>query len=240
MKFSRGLRSNGEVEVHAPTVLIISDEPDFSRRLAACWQAERNAPAFTVLSGDLWPRFAADAFDVAIVGELRRELLSVVIEPLHSTGQPIYCICQDASTAQLVHARWPRISVLRRTEHWLETVVLAASEAVHRSRAEGRARAAELACNTLERQATLGRYMLEMRHNLNNALTSVLGNSDLLLLEPGCLSAQTRSQVETIRNMTLRIHEIMQRFSSLEKEMNVVAQQAEQNSVKPYAAMAGG
>ena len=25
--------------------------------------------------------------------------------------------------------------------------------------------------------------MLEMRHNLNNALTSVLGNSELLLLE---------------------------------------------------------
>ena len=34
------------------------------------------------------------------------------------------------------------------------------------------------------------------------------------------------AQIETIRNMALRIHEIMQRFSSLEKEMNVVAQQA--------------
>jgi signal transduction histidine kinase len=82
--------------------------------------------------------------------------------------------------------------------------------------------------------------MLEMRHNLNNALTSVLGNSDLLLLEPGSLSAQTRAQIETIRNMTLRIHEIMQRFSSLEKEMNVVAQQAEQDSGRSYAAMAAG
>jgi len=75
-----------------------------------------------------------------------------------------------------------------------------------------------------------------MRHNLNNALTSVLGNSDLLLLEPGSLSAQTRAQIETIRNMALRIHEIMQRFSSLEKEMNVVAQQAKQDSGKSYAA----
>jgi signal transduction histidine kinase len=82
--------------------------------------------------------------------------------------------------------------------------------------------------------------MLEMRHSLNNALTSVLGNSDLLLLEPGSLSAQTRAQIETIRNMTLRIHEIMQRFSSLEKEMNVVAQQAGQDSYKLYAATAAG
>jgi len=226
--------------VEAPTVLIICDEVDFSRRITARWQMERNVPTFTLLSGDLWPRFAVDIFDVAIVGDLRRDLLSVVLEPLHSTGQPIFCLCQDAATAQLVHERWPRISILRHSEHWLETLVLAAGEAVHRSRAESRARAAEITCATLDRQATLGRYMVEMRHNLNNALTSVLGNSDLLLLEPGSLSAQTRAQIETIRNMTLRIHEIMQRFSSLEKEMNVVAQQAEQDSGKSYAAIAAG
>ena len=223
-----------------PTVLIISDEVDFSRRITARWQMERTPPAFTILSGDLWPHFAVDVFDVAIVGELRRELLSVVLEPLHSTGQPIFCVCQDGPTAGLVRERWPRTSILRRSEQWLEILVLAASEAVHRSRAESRARAAEFSCAVLERQATLGRYMVEMRHNLNNALTSVLGNSDLLLLEPGSLSAQTRAQIETIRNMTLRIHEIMQRFSSLEKEMNVVAQQAEQDSGKSYAATAAG
>jgi signal transduction histidine kinase len=226
--------------VEPPTVLIMSDEVDFSRRITARWQMERTPPAFTILSGDLWPHFAVDVFDVAIVGELRRELLSVVLEPLHSTGQPIFCVCQDGPTAELVRERWPRTSILRRSEQWLEILVLAASEAVHRSRAESRARAAEFSCAVLERQATLGRYMVEMRHNLNNALTSVLGNSDLLLLEPGSLSAQTRAQIETIRNMTLRIHEIMQRFSSLEKEMNVVAQQAEQDSGKSYAATAAG
>lgn len=226
--------------MESSTVLIISDDADFSRRVTARWQMERHVPTFTLLSGELWPRFAADVFDVAIVGDLRRDLLSVVLEPLHSTTQPIFCVCRDAATAQLLRERWPRISILRPNEHWLETLVLAASEAVHRSRAESRARAAELSCAALERQATLGRYMLEMRHNLNNALTSVLGNSDLLLLEPGSLSAQTRAQIETIRNMTLRIHEIMQRFSSLEKEMNVVAQQAENDSGKLYAAAAAG
>jgi signal transduction histidine kinase len=226
--------------VETPTVLIISDEADFSRRITARWQMERNVPTFTLLSGELWPRFAVDIFDVAIVGPLRRDLLSVVLEPLHSTSQPVFCVCHDAATAQLVHERWPRISILRPSEHWLETLVIAAAEAVHRSRAESRARAAELACTTLERQAMLGRYMLEMRHSLNNALTSVLGNSDLLLLEPGSFSAQTRAQIETIRNMALRIHEVLQRFSSLEKEMNVVAQQAVQDSRKSYAATAAG
>src|SRR5216684_5304067 len=92
----------GKLQVDHPTVLIISDEVDFSRRITARWQMERNVPTFTLLSGELWPRFAVDVFDVAIVGDLRRDLLSVVLEPLHSTSQPILCVCRDAATAQLV------------------------------------------------------------------------------------------------------------------------------------------
>jgi hypothetical protein len=38
--------------------------------------------------------------------------------------------------------------------------------------------------------------------------------------------------VETIRNMALRMNEILQRFSSLEKELNVAARQ---NEVEPRA-----
>jgi len=49
----------------------------------------------------------------------------------------------------------------------------------------------------------------------------------LLLLEPQSLSAASRSQIETIRNMGVRMHEILQRFSSIEKELNAVEQQAE-------------
>ncbi len=226
------------------TVLIISDNAEFSRRVTARWQAERTVPAFTLLSAELWPRFAVDAFDVAIVDELRRDLLSVVLEPLHSTGQPIFCVCPDSATAQLVRNRWPRICILRLSDTAadqvsIDALVQGASEGVQRARAESRARSAESSCATLERQAMLGRYMLELRHNLNNALTSGLGNSDLLLLEPGSLSAQMRSQIETIRNMALRIHEVMQRFSSLEKEMNVVAQQAGRDSARAYAVAAG-
>jgi signal transduction histidine kinase len=225
--------------VDQPTVLVISDDVGFSRSITARWQAERNVPAFTMLSGDLWPR-SVDSFEVAIVGPLRRELLSLILEPLHSALQPLFCVCQDAATAQLVRERWPRTSVLRHDQNWLDGLILAAGEAVHRTTAEARARAAEQNCTQLERQAMLGRYMLEMRHGLNNALTSLLGNSDLLLIEPGSLSAQSRAQIETIRNMTLRIHEVMQRFSSLETEMNVVAQQVERDSGKFHRAVSAG
>jgi signal transduction histidine kinase len=68
--------------------------------------------------------------------------------------------------------------------------------------------------------------MLEMRHTLNNALTSMLGNSELLLAEPGALSAGPREQLETIRHMAIRMHEILQRFSSLETELRYVERQA--------------
>jgi signal transduction histidine kinase len=235
-----GLELKGSERVDHPTVLVISDDVDFSRSITARWQVERNVPTFTMLSGDLWPR-SVDSFEVAIVGPLRRELLSLILEPLHSTLQPLFCVCEDVATARLVRERWPRTSVLRHDENWLDGLILAAGEGVQRAIADARARAAEQTCATLERQAMLGRYMLEMRHGLNNALTSLLGNSDLLLIEPGTLSAQTRGQIETIRNMTLRIHEVMQRFSSLEKEMNVVARQAERDSgkVRVTAAAAG-
>ena len=226
--------------METPTVLIISDEADFSRRITARWQMERNVPTFTLLSGELWPRFAVDVFDVAIIGQLRRDLSvgRARAAALHWTTGILrlprfrHCTADSRSLA----ARFDSSP----SEHWLETLVLAAAEAVHRSRAEVRARGLQSCLLALERQAMLGRYMLEMRHNLNNALTSVLGNSDLLLLEPGSFSAQTRAQIETIRNMALRIHEIMQRFSSLEKEMNVVAQQAVQDSGKTFAATAAG
>ena len=220
------------------TVLIISDNAEFSRSVTARWQMERNVPTFTLLSGDIWPR-SVENFAVAIVGPVRRELLSVIMEPLHSTQLPVFCICENIATGQLVRGRWPRASVIGSDENWLNALVLSASEAALRSRAEAYARAAEEKCALLEREAMLGRYMLDMRHGLNNALTSLLGNSDLLLVEPGSLSAQARGQIETIRNMTLRIHEVMQRFSSLEKEMNVVAQQVERDSGRYRAAAVG-
>jgi signal transduction histidine kinase len=64
--------------------------------------------------------------------------------------------------------------------------------------------------------------MIDMKHNINNAMTSLLGNAELLLLEPGELSAQSLVQIKTIHTMALRINEIMQRFSSLASELREV------------------
>ena len=39
-------------------------------------------------------------------------------------------------------------------------------------------------------------------------------------------TAEARSQIETIRHMALRIHEVLRRFSSLEKELMVLDREA--------------
>jgi signal transduction histidine kinase len=104
-------------------------------------------------------------------------------------------------------------------EDWIQTLLLVAGESLRRVRAGRQAKHALSLALQSEREAVLGRYMAEMKHSVNNALTSILGNAELLLLEPGQLSAQSLHQIKTIHSMTLRIHEIMQRFSSLASEM---------------------
>jgi hypothetical protein len=109
-------------------------------------------------------------------------------------------------------------------------------EILRRRQAESHAREAEKMCAAAQSEATLGRYMLEMRTNVNNALTTVLGNAELLVLEPG-LPATVLAQADTIRNMALRLHEVFQRFSSIEKELTVAARES---GKKATHAAAGG
>jgi signal transduction histidine kinase len=211
--------------VDQATVLIISDDADFSRVVLDRWQGKRSAPAFTLMSSDVCRDLAGDGFDMAIVGAVRPEVLSAVFNSLGPAGNPVIFVRQQSTEdgGQLP----PNITVLRQQEGWLDALVLISSEILRHGETRARAHRAEEAGKALQRQAALGRYMLEVRHTLNNALTSVMGNSELLLLEPHSLSAASRSQIETIRNMGVRMHEILQRFSSIEKELNAVEQQAE-------------
>jgi signal transduction histidine kinase len=222
--------------VDQPSVLIISDDVELSRAVTGRWQSERTVPAFTLMSSDVCLGFDPDIFQLAIAGALKPQALSVVLEAMDAAGKRVLFVSEDTRELQTVRDRWPGIAIIRQQENWLDTLLLVAGEILHRVRSESNARHFEQANVLLERQALLGRYMLEMRHTLNNTLTSVLGNSELLLLEPGSLSAGARSQIETIRNMSLRMHEILQRFSSLEKELTVVDRQAgKESGVKSHA-----
>ncbi len=211
-------------------LLIVSDEAGFSGAITGRWQSERSTPAFTLMGGDLCQGLDPETFDAAIVGKVRPAGLLSVLKALEATGKPVLLVCEE-SLSRDIRETQPRPILLRQHEGWLDAVVLVMSEVLRRCEAVNRLRFAESTNAGLQRQAMLGDYMLEMRHTLNNALTSVLGNSELLLLEPGALSATMRSQIETIRNMSLRMHEVLQRFSSLEKELSVVERQAEKESM---------
>jgi signal transduction histidine kinase len=225
--------------VHQPSVLIISDDPELSRAVTSRWQSERTVPVFTLMSSDVCLGIDPDMFHLAIAGGLRPQALSVVLETMEAAGKRVLFVAEDKQIVQTVRDRWPSMAIVRQQENWLDTLILVAGEIIRRVSAETDARRFEQSNLLLERQAHLGRYMLDMRHTLNNTLTSVLGNSELLLLEPGSLSAGARSQLETIRNMSLRMHEILQRFSSLEKELAVVDRQAEKESGTKSHAAAG-
>jgi len=210
----------------AAAVLIVADDAEFAHTVSTRWQAERRVPAFTLVSGDLCPSIDPEAFDLAIIGAVRPGVLPSALTILESTGKPVLFVAADAQSAQTVRQTHTRTTVMRQNEGWLDVVILVATESLRSAEALARAQHAEQASRRAERHATLGRYMLDMLHTFNNALTSVLGNSELLLLEPGSLSHQAREQVDTVRNNALRMNEILQRFSSIENELRCIEKQA--------------
>jgi signal transduction histidine kinase len=102
---------------------------------------------------------------------------------------------------------------LRRGEGWAELAAALAQESALRAEAEGR-------LQELEHLAALGRYISEARHGLGNALTSVLGNSELLLTDDRLeLAGDVRGQLEIIHQMSMRILRTLQGLASLDVEM---------------------
>lgn len=207
------------------TVLIIADDGDFARAITTRWQAEKIVPVFTLMTGDLCPGISGAGFDMAVVGAVRPGVLPSVLTILESTTRPVLYVAPNGQSASTIRETHSRTRVLRQHEDWLDALIPVASETLRCARAIARAHRAESALAESQGHATLGRYVLEMRHTINNALTSMLGNSELLLLEPGLLPAQAREQTETIRTMALRMNEIFQRFSSLETELRYVENQ---------------
>jgi hypothetical protein len=90
----------------------------------------------------------------------------------------------------------------------IHTLILVANEILRRVAAVTRARRAEDEAASVRKQAMLGRYMLELRDNFNDALTSLLGNAELVLMAPGQLSPEAREQVRTVHMMALRLSEM--------------------------------
>jgi hypothetical protein len=145
-----------------------------------------------------------------------KQLLAKVGKPaivIHSEpGHDLYQIHGSVTALRREPGVWPALAGLL------------GREILRRSQAESRASESAEICAAALVEATLGRYMIEMRTNINNALTTVLGNAELMAHEPG-LPATVQAQADAIRSMALRLHEVFQRFSSIEKELSVAARE---------------
>lgn len=208
------------------TVLIYTDDVEFAHMVVARWQTERTVPTFLISSDLSWEQDKGVKYDLAIVGPLTSDDPVAAFKTIDLQGRPALYLSSRATTGLAVRNAYPRVLVLNDYEGWVNAVVLLAGEALRRVDATNRAKKAEQSVSAAQRHALLGKYMLDMRHSLNNALTSIMGNSELLLLEPGKVSADVREQIETIHSMSMRMHEIIQRFSSLETEMQFAERQS--------------
>lgn len=201
-------------------ILLISDHAGFSRDVIARWQMQHQVPEFTVLNSELLLSATPDIFEVAIAGEIQPERRVDVFSKLsRGFASPIY-VSGSGESIHVLRRDFPRLVAVPRHDAWLDTLVLVAEEMLKLAEASANVERLEESSRSQQTYATLGKYMVEMRHGFNNALTSVLGNAELLLLESATFSPGMREQLETLHATTLQMHEMMQRFASLEVEMN--------------------
>ena len=88
-----------ETRLDQATVLIISDDPEFSRVVMDRWQGERNAPAFTLMSADVCRDLDADGFDLAIVGAVPVSVLPSVFNALNPSDKPVVFVSKNKQSA---------------------------------------------------------------------------------------------------------------------------------------------
>lgn len=206
--------------LHHASILIVSDDSEFARTVAARWQTEPRAPGITVATSDVWHAASAGGYDLVIAGPVRNGKSSLILSALcRLTNTAVVHVAEHEKDAPLLQAEYPQLPIVTRQDGWLNALIPLSYEALRRVEAVARSQRAERLALESQQDATLGRYMLEMRPGINNTLTSVLGNADLLMLDAAKLAPESREQVRTIHVMALRLHQVMQRFSSLVAEM---------------------
>jgi hypothetical protein len=228
------------MSIHRPTVLILASDPAFAREITAHWPhgpaPHSDVPEFIVLDEGVSKGLEDGHYDLAIADASfvvkKVDKKNTRREPLgrHLSKDLRQSLAAAGKAAIVIHADPARdfysihgviIELRREPGVWHAVAGLVGREILRRHEAESRAREAEKNCAAAEGEAILGRYMVEMRINVNNALTTILGNAELVAHEPG-LPATVQTQADAIRNMALRLHEVFQRFSSIEKELSAV------------------
>jgi hypothetical protein len=200
-------------------ILIVSEDADFVRTLSVRWRKEKDSPSITAVSANITEQANTAGYALVVVGPLRKGDTLPPATSLHLDST--VCVVGDLGSLAAIHAKHADWLLLPEYPGWTEALLSVAREVLRRTRAEMRARDAELAHHAHQRFSVLGKSLLEVRPGMINALTSLLGNADLIRLSGEPLPPECREQVRTIRTMALRLNEMVQRLSSLESELEL-------------------
>jgi signal transduction histidine kinase len=239
------------------SVLIVAQSPAFAQALIERWQQTAPSPAFTVLAGgDHSTQNGGhhNAYHLVIVEGAALQSLRSMLQRLYVVGTPMLCALPLSATSDSrpsksspepifaapspdqIRADFPRMLSLSLADRdsGLDTLVTVAMEVLKRVEVSLRLKKTESEAGAQSAQLALGKYVAESIHGFNNALTAVLGNAELLMLDAANFSPDVREEIEAIHSNAIRLHEMMQRFSSLEAEF-----QAGRKQGKGEAAAAG-
>jgi hypothetical protein len=200
-------------------ILIVSDDSEFVRSLVSRWRREKDSPAITAVSTGVSRQASSTGYELIVVGPLR-ECTALPAGPAVNPDS-VVCAVGDPESLEVVHAVHSDWLLLPECPGWTKILFSLAGEVLRRTAAETRAREAEITNLSQKRFGTLGKSLLEARPGMVNALTSLLGHADLILLSEEPLPENCREHVRTIHTMALRLHEIVQRLSSIENEMEL-------------------
>jgi hypothetical protein len=214
--------------MNSSPVLVVSDDVEFIREFVSRWEMEQDAPPITVVSTEMWKQASLIGYALIIVGFVRQSSPPALAANFHCdttvcvVGEP-----EKLSSIRGVHPEWLTFCEQR---GWPDTLLSFAKEVLRRVAAEKQARETELICSAQHRLATVGQSLLTARPGMVNALTSLLGNADLLLLSDETLSVGGLEQVRTMHKMALRLNEILQRLSSLANEMELTESESQRET----------
>jgi hypothetical protein len=200
-------------------ILIVSDDTEFVRTLLARWRKENHCPSITAVSTQVYGQADTSGCLLVVVGPLHEGAALPPSPALHLDST--VCAVGDLASLAWVRAKHAEWLLVPEYPGWTEALLSIAREVLRRTAAEKRACEAELTNHAQQRFAVLGRSLLEARPGMVNALTSLMGNADLILLSEEPLPSECREQVRTIRTMALRLNEMVHRLSSLESEMEL-------------------
>jgi signal transduction histidine kinase len=238
-------------------MLVVSDDREFVDAIVQSWQGLRYAPEFTVAATDAAGEFARSVVVLTDGTAALPHLAAGVVLAIAITNGPLVLGGQGpgdglaTGTAQPMGlqsltpgppvadpggalpevARGLRVVRIPRSAGWADQAAALAQETLLRLEAQAQVAEVKQRLRELERFAALGRFIVEARHGLGNALTGVMGHSELLLLETDAgLRSEARAQLETIHAMSLKMHETFHRLSSLEMELRVAERQADREA----------